>query len=158
MTNITHEHLDWHGTFENYREAKRKLFKLAAKNKNGLQTGIVNAEDPSAELFAKTTPKTITYGVKKGDLRARDVKETSTGSTYSVQTPEGKALKIKTNLPGSFNIYNSLAVVGVGVALGMDPKHIEQGIAALESVEGRMTSIDEGQPFSVRSFLKTSAQ
>jgi UDP-N-acetylmuramoyl-L-alanyl-D-glutamate--2,6-diaminopimelate ligase len=149
MTNITHEHLDWHGTFENYREAKRKLFKLAAKNKNGLQTGIVNAEDPSAELFAKTTPKTITYGVKKGDLRARDVKETSTGSTYSVQTPEGKALKIKTNLPGSFNIYNSLAVVGVGVALGMDPKHIEQGIAALESVEGRMTSIDEGQPFSV---------
>jgi UDP-N-acetylmuramoyl-L-alanyl-D-glutamate--2,6-diaminopimelate ligase len=149
MTNITHEHLDWHGTFENYREAKRKLFKLAAKNKNGLQTGIVNAEDPSAELFAKTTPKTITYGVKKGDLRARDVKETSTGSTYSVQTPEGKDLKIKTNLPGSFNVYNSLAVVGVGVALGMDAKQIEQGIAALESVEGRMTSIDEGQPFSV---------
>jgi UDP-N-acetylmuramoyl-L-alanyl-D-glutamate--2,6-diaminopimelate ligase len=148
LTNVTHEHLDYHGSFENYREAKRKLFKLAAKNKKGLQTGIVNTEDPSAELFAKTTPKTITYGFKKGDLQAKNLKETSIGSTYTVEY-DGQKMDIKTNLPGSFNVHNSLAAVGVGLKVGLKPEQIEKGIAALEGVEGRMTSIDEGQDFSV---------
>ena len=56
MTNVTHEHLDYHKTFERYRDAKRKLFKLANKNTDGMQVGIINAEDPSAELFAPTSP------------------------------------------------------------------------------------------------------
>jgi UDP-N-acetylmuramoyl-L-alanyl-D-glutamate--2,6-diaminopimelate ligase len=149
MTNITHEHLDYHGTFERYRDAKLKLFKLAAKNKKGLQTGILNAEDPSAELFAKAVPNAITYGVKEGDLRATEVKSSSTGSKYVAVTPDGHKLNITTHLPGSFNVFNSLAVVGVGLALKLKPEQIEKGIAALKSVEGRMTSIDEGQPFSV---------
>lgn len=148
MTNLTHEHLDYHGTFERYRRAKVMMFEMAGKNRKGLRTGIVNAEDPSAEYFAKAVPDAITYGVKKGDLVAENVKETSTGSSYVVNF-QGSTLEIRCNLPGSFNIYNSLAVVGVGVALKLEPKQIEQGIAALKSVEGRMTAIDEGQPFSV---------
>jgi UDP-N-acetylmuramoyl-L-alanyl-D-glutamate--2,6-diaminopimelate ligase len=64
-------------------------------------------------------------------------------------TPDGQKLNITTHLPGSFNVFNSLAVVGVGLALKLKPEQIEKGIAALKSVEGRMTSIDEGQPFSV---------
>jgi UDP-N-acetylmuramoyl-L-alanyl-D-glutamate--2,6-diaminopimelate ligase len=148
MTNITHEHLDYHGTFENYRDAKLRMFKLAAKNRKGLRTGIVNAEDPSADIFVNATPNSITYGVKVGDLRATDLKQTSTGSSFTV-TAKNKELKIKTNLPGSFNVYNTLAAVGVGVAIGMEPKQIEQGIVALKSVEGRMTAINEGQAFSV---------
>jgi UDP-N-acetylmuramoyl-L-alanyl-D-glutamate--2,6-diaminopimelate ligase len=149
MTNITHEHLDYHGTFENYRDAKLKLFKLTAKNKKGLRTGIVNAEDPSAEIFAKAVPNALTYGIKEGDIIATDIKSSSTGSKYVARTPDGQQLRITTHLPGSFNIYNSLAVVGVGLALKLKPEQIEKGIAALKSVEGRMTSIDEGQPFSV---------
>jgi UDP-N-acetylmuramoyl-L-alanyl-D-glutamate--2,6-diaminopimelate ligase len=149
MTNLTHEHLDYHGTFEKYRDAKVKMFKMAAKNRKGLRTGIVNADDPNAEYFAKAVPNAITYGIKKGDLKAKNIKQTSTGSTFDVQVPEGQALHIKTNLPGSFNVYNSLAVVGVGLALGLTPGQIEKGIASLKSVEGRMTPIAEGQPFSV---------
>jgi UDP-N-acetylmuramoyl-L-alanyl-D-glutamate--2,6-diaminopimelate ligase len=148
MTNITHEHLDYHGTFENYRDAKLKMFKLAAKNKRGLRAGIVNAEDPSADIFVKATPNSITYGVKVGDLRATDIKQTSTGSSFTVAAKD-QNLKIQTNLPGSFNVYNTLAAVGVGLVIGMEPAQIEQGIAALKSVEGRMTAIDEGQAFSV---------
>jgi UDP-N-acetylmuramoyl-L-alanyl-D-glutamate--2,6-diaminopimelate ligase len=149
MTNITHEHLDYHGTFEKYRDAKLKLFKLTAKNKKGLQTGIVNAEDDSAKMFAKAVPNSITYGVKEGDIKASDIKSSSTGSKYIAHTPDGQKLNITTHLPGSFNVFNSLAVVGVGSALKLKPEQIEKGIAALKSVEGRMTSIDEGQAFSV---------
>jgi len=149
MTNITHEHLDYHGTFEKYRDAKLKMFKLAAKNKKGLQTGIVNAEDPSAKLFADAVPNALSYGVKDGEIKATDIKSTSTGSKYIAHTPDGQKLNITTHLPGSFNVFNSLAVVGVGLALKLKPEQIEKGIAALKSVEGRMTSIDEGQDFSV---------
>jgi UDP-N-acetylmuramoyl-L-alanyl-D-glutamate--2,6-diaminopimelate ligase len=140
--------LDYHGNFENYREAKLKLFKKTAKNRRGLRLGIVNSEDASAKLFAQATPRSITYGIKKGDLQAADILATASGSKYTANF-QGQSLLIKTYLPGSFNIHNSLAAVGVGLALDLKPEQIEQGIAALKSVEGRMTSIDEGQNFSV---------
>jgi UDP-N-acetylmuramoyl-L-alanyl-D-glutamate--2,6-diaminopimelate ligase len=149
MTNLTHEHLDYHGTFEKYRDAKVMMFKMAAKNRNGLQTGVVNTDDPNAKYFTKAVPHAITYGLKNGDLIAKNIKQTSSGSSFSVQTPDGANLHIKTHLPGSFNVSNALAVVGVGLALKMKPEQIEKGIASLKAVEGRMTSIDEGQPFSV---------
>ena len=151
MTNVTHEHLDYHGSFESYRDAKRKLFKLANKNKKGLRAGVINAEDPSAKLFASDIAYPLTYGIKAGEIRATDIKATSTGSDFTVKSPayKDRQLKIHVNLPGSFNIYNALAAVGVGLALKMGPGQIELGIAALEAVEGRMTAIEAGQPFSV---------
>jgi UDP-N-acetylmuramoyl-L-alanyl-D-glutamate--2,6-diaminopimelate ligase len=148
MTNVTHEHLDYHGTFANYRDAKRKLFKLANGNRGGLRTGIINAEDPSAELFKSDIASSLTYGVKKGDLRATNLKQSAAGSTYTAKIG-GDSYQIKCHLPGSFNVYNSLAAVAVGRVIGMDKTQIEQGIAALPSVEGRMTAVDEGQDFSV---------
>ncbi len=151
MTNVTHEHLDYHGTFENYRAAKIKLFELTNKNRGGLRTGVINADDPAAELFAKAIKHPITYGVKGGELKATDIKSSATGSEFSVSSSANGNLKlrIKTHLPGTFNIHNSLAAVGVGLALGIEPGQIEQGIASLKQVEGRMNSIDEGQGFSV---------
>ena len=148
MTNLTHEHLDYHGTFERYRDAKLKLFKLANRNRKGLRAGVINAEDDNAGLFAKAIAKPLTYGLKSGDLRATNVKMTPSGSTYEARL-QTTNYKLKTNLPGGFNIYNSLAAVGVGNVIGLSKEQIEQGIAALESVEGRMTTIDEGQPFQV---------
>jgi UDP-N-acetylmuramoyl-L-alanyl-D-glutamate--2,6-diaminopimelate ligase len=147
-TNLTHEHLDYHKTFERYREAKVKLFKLTAKNKKGLRTGIVNVEDPSAQYFAEAVPFPIMYGVGQGDLQATDVVETPEGSTFTAKF-ENRELSIRTNLPGSFNISNALAAVGAGIAVGLTDEEIEHGIAALEGVEGRMTNITEGQDFSV---------
>ena len=146
MTNVTHEHLDYHKTFERYRDAKRKLFKRADKNHDGLRAGVVNAEDPSAELFAGDVKNPILYGVKKGDVRASKVKLSPAGVEYEI---ESEKLRIKCHLPGSFNVYNSLAAVCVGLKLGLEPGQIEQGIAALAGVEGRMTRIDEGQDFDV---------
>ncbi len=148
MTNVTHEHLDYHGTFEKYRDAKRMLFKMANKNKKGLRAGVINAEDPSAELFANDIAYPITYGVAGTDLRAENVQLSPSGVAYDV-TVANEKLHITCKLPGSFNVYNSLAAVGVGQALGLTGKQIEQGIAALDGVEGRMTRVDEGQDFSV---------
>lgn len=148
MTNVTHEHLDYHRTFERYRDAKRRLFKLANKNKKGHKTGIINAEDPSAEYFKQDIKNPILYGVDKGELRASSIKSTPAGSNYTASIDDEK-YNIHINIPGSFNIYNSLAAVGAGRALGLDKKQIEEGISALDGVEGRMTRIDEGQNFDV---------
>jgi UDP-N-acetylmuramoyl-L-alanyl-D-glutamate--2,6-diaminopimelate ligase len=148
MTNVTHEHLDYHRTFERYRDAKRMLFKMANKNQKGLRTGIVNAEDPSAELFASDIANPITYGIDKGDIRATKVNLAPSGVSYDVEI-DGETYHIKCNLPGKFNVFNSLATVCVGKTLGLTKEQIEKGIAALEGVEGRMTRIDEGQDFDV---------
>jgi UDP-N-acetylmuramoyl-L-alanyl-D-glutamate--2,6-diaminopimelate ligase len=148
MTNVTEEHLDYHGTFERYRDAKRRLFKLANKNKKGLRTGIINAEDPSAGLFAKDIKNPVTYGVKEGDIRAKEVSLTASGSKFTAEIGSDK-YNIACHLPGSFNVSNSLAAIGVGRTLGLTTEQIEKGIAALKSVEGRMVSIGEGQDFEV---------
>ena len=151
MTNITHEHLDYHGSFENYRSAKLKMFKLAARNRRGLRVGVINADDPSAEVFEQAVPTPLTYGIKKGELRATDVKLLASGSHFTAvnQSHEDMQLHIRTKLPGSFNVHNALAAASVGLALGMDKEAIERGIAALEGVEGRMATVDEGQPFDI---------
>lgn len=148
MTNVTHEHLDYHKTFERYRDAKRQLFKVTNANKKGMQTGIVNTEDPSAGLFASDIKNVVTYGVKKGDLKASNVKLAASGVSYRASIGE-ENYDIHCRIPGSFNVYNSLAALAAGRALGLTRKQIEQGIAALDSVEGRMTNIDEGQDFDV---------
>lgn len=148
ITNLTHEHLAYHGTFERYRDAKRRLFKLANSNKKGLRTGVINADDPSADYFAADIKNPVLYGQKKGDIRATNVKLSATGVAYDVKTPDER-YHIATKLPGSFNVENSLAALCVGRALGLTKPQIEQGIAALEAVEGRMTRVDEGQDFAV---------
>ena len=139
MTNVTHEHLDYHKTFENYREAKCKLFKKA-------KFGVINADDKSAKFFEKAAGKGnfVTYGIEKGKKKAIKIKLGVSGVEY-----ECDGMKIKTKIPGRFNVYNSLAGALVGEKLGLSKEEIEKGIFALESVEGRMNRIEEGQNFSV---------
>jgi UDP-N-acetylmuramoyl-L-alanyl-D-glutamate--2,6-diaminopimelate ligase len=146
MTNITHEHLDYHGTFENYVEAKRRLFKIA--NKHGLRFGVVNEQDPSAEKFVKTVASSTTYGIGAGELSASDVQLASGYSTYKA-TIDTDTYDIRVNIPGEFNVSNSLAAIAVGRKLGLSKAEIEKGIAALKGVAGRMNVIDEGQKFQV---------
>jgi len=145
-TNVTNDHLDYHGTYENYFEAKRRLFKIAAKN--GRKFGVVNADDSSFEKFSKTTPRSVSYGIKAGDLRASDVRLEADKSTYVAAIGDEK-YNIVVNIPGEFNVSNSLAAVAVGREIGLSKEQIEKGIAALEGVEGRMTVVDEGQSFKV---------
>lgn len=162
MTNVTHEHLDYHKTFENYRDAKRRLFKMA-------KYGVVNEDDKSWSYFAKDVKEYITYGINSGILRAKDVKLGAQGVEYSVdgeasvgdkhavedkhvsgdKYASGDILRIKTKIPGEFTVYNSLAAVAVGLKLGLNKEQISQGILALDSVEGRMNRVDLGQNFEV---------
>lgn len=162
MTNVTHEHLDYHKTFENYRDAKRRLFKMA-------KYGVVNEDDKSWAYFAKDVKEYITYGINSGILRAKDVKLGAQGVEYSVdgeasvgdkhaaedkhvggsKYASGDMLRIKTKIPGEFTVYNSLAAVAVGLKLGLSKEQISQGILALDSVEGRMNRVDLGQNFEV---------
>lgn len=170
FTNLTHDHLDYHKTMAKYRKAKLKLFKKA-------KNGVVNADDESGEMFAKEVTRermvslkiswreyekvgeVIRYGVEKGDLRATDVELRPDGVEYLCrdlrerkdeegETEVGK-LKIRTQIPGEFNVYNSLATVGVGKLVGLADEEIQDGILALSAVEGRMTRVREGQDFEV---------
>lgn len=148
LTNITHEHLDYHKTFERYVEAKRRLFKLAERNKKGLQVGVANADDPNGELFATTTSNPLLYGIGQGDVRAVDVEMDKNGIRYRAETSD-ETYHITSSLAGSFNVSNTLAAVSVGRTLGLTKLQIEQGISSLRQVEGRMVTVDEGQPFGV---------
>ncbi len=137
FTNISPEHLDYHKTFAKYRMAKQKLFKKA-------KFGVINADDENAKYFEESVSEYITYGIKNGDLRAKEVKLSADGVKYLCGD-----IKVKTQIPGKFNIYNSLAAVGVGKKLGLTNKQIEDGIYSLEAVEGRMTRVRAGQKFEV---------
>ena len=148
VTNITHEHLDYHGTFERYVAAKKRLFSITNQNRKGMRLGIINADESPAEEFAGAIKNPVLYGVENGDIRATNIQLTSKSVQYEA-TIEGKTYHIRCHIPGSFNVYNSLAAVCVGRAVGLTQEEIERGIAALDSVEGRMTRIDEGQKFSV---------
>lgn len=146
MTNITHDHLEYHGTFERYLQAKTKLFKIAGKN--GKKLGIANADDANADAFLKFVKNKSTYGIKAGDLRAEDISLRADGSSYKA-TVGDESYDISVNIPGEFNVSNSLAAISVGRALGLSKQQIESGIAALEGVEGRMNTINAGQNFKV---------
>jgi len=146
MTNVTNDHLDYHGSFGNYLEAKRKLFKIASKH--GRKFGVVNADDSNAKKFIDTMDRLITYGIGDGELQAKNIKLAASHSTFDavIGTDE---YNIRINIPGEFNISNCLAAIAVGREVGLTKDQIEQGIAALQGVEGRMTVIDEGQKFQV---------
>lgn len=137
MSNVTHEHLDYHKTFERYRDAKRMLFKKA-------KFGVINADDPSCEFFKKDVAKYITYGIKQGDKRAKEVELNVSGVKYSCGD-----INVETKMPGIFNVYNSLAALCAGERLGLSNEEIEKGLFALEGVEGRTTSFKMGQDFEV---------
>lgn len=137
FTNLTHDHLDYHKTLEKYRAAKGKLFKKA-------KFSILNADDPATKYFKKITPNYLTYGIKNGEKRAKNLKLSVSGVKYSFDD-----INITTKIPGEFNVYNSLAAALVGKKLGLSKTDIEKGIFDLDSVEGRMNIIDEGQDFTV---------
>ena len=137
FTNLTHDHLDYHKTFENYRAAKGKLFKKA-------KFSIFNADDSATKYYKTLTENYSSYGIKSGENRAENIKMSISGVKYS-----SGDINIETKIPGEFNIYNSLAAAITGQKLGLKTEEIENGIASLTEVEGRMNIIDEGQPYTV---------
>ena len=159
LTNITHEHLELHGTWEAYRDAKLSLFdrlriaRTVTKPHPVTTTAIVNLDDPSAGLFVGTSrdagARVITYGTEPAaDVRATRITEDPRGLHAEIATPAGGAT-IDLRLGGRFNVHNALAVVALGEGLALDPARIREGLASVDVVPGRMERIDVGQPFTV---------
>lgn len=147
ITNLSHEHLDYHGTFEAYRKAKQKLFKLAKKSGG---VGIVNADDDNARYYTGVAAKTVTYGkVEAADVRAKKIKSSSEGTAFTVESDSVEPFEVKTSLPGTFNVSNVLAASAASLALGIPVEAIVKGVANLAAVPGRMASYKTDKGFTV---------
>lgn len=146
MTNLTQDHLDYHGTMENYATAKARLFSDEYKPKHI----ILNSDDGWYRFFAeRSVYPPITYGTDSAaDIQLTGHDSSSTGSSFTARH-KGEHIAGTTQLIGLFNVYNALAAVSTGLALGFDIDDIMKGVASLSVVPGRMESIDEGQDFGV---------
>jgi UDP-N-acetylmuramoyl-L-alanyl-D-glutamate--2,6-diaminopimelate ligase len=149
FTNLTQDHLDFHGTMDAYREAKRRLFVLlAAGPKPG--RAVVSADDPSGVSMVAGLPlPTLTYGIRaRADVRPTRWSSGAEGIRMSVRTPAGQ-MDIASPLVGEHNVMNLLAAAGVGVALGIAPGAIGGALGSVGSVPGRFERVEAGQPFLV---------
>ena len=145
ITNITHDHLDYHQTFKKYVSAKLKLFK------NFPQVSAINLDDPSSSLFVKQkAKKKFTYAIshKKAFIRAAKIISRDDGELFTLVTPKGQ-ISIQLHILGKFNIYNALAAASIGLGLGISLEAIKRGLEQIRGVRGRLEKIDLGQPFYV---------
>jgi UDP-N-acetylmuramoyl-L-alanyl-D-glutamate--2,6-diaminopimelate ligase len=152
FTNIAHEHLDFHGTLEAYREAKASLIDLtkASAEKAVEKTAVLNRDDPSyAYLVERPIPRRISYGIlMDADLKAAKVEASSQGLQIEAITPLGP-LTVSLKLNGRWNASNALAAASAGIAIGLRLEEIRNGLERFEGVSGRMERVDLGQPFTV---------
>jgi UDP-N-acetylmuramoyl-L-alanyl-D-glutamate--2,6-diaminopimelate ligase len=133
FTNLTRDHLDFHGDMERYFAAKRRLFELLPPD----GVGIVNADDPRAPQLVSVSPRAVTYGIARpADVSPTPFEVSLDGLRFDVRTPRG-ALHVRSRLVGRPNAYNILAAAAAAVALDVPFGAIERGVAALESVPGR---------------------
>ncbi|MBF6604237.1 MAG: UDP-N-acetylmuramoyl-L-alanyl-D-glutamate--2,6-diaminopimelate ligase [Chloroflexi bacterium] len=153
LTNLSHEHLELHGSFEAYRAAKLSLFERLAERTPAIRprAGIVHRDDPAASLFEAVTreagARLVTYGADpSAEVRATHVAEDEHGLRFAVATPRGEA-EIRLRLGGRFNVHNALAVVALGEAWDLDAAAVRRGLEGLAGVPGRMERVDAGQPF-----------
>ncbi len=152
FTNLTRDHLDFHGTMEHYFAAKQRLFAGGEKSGQGPapRFAVLNRDDQYARRL-KLHPKTeiFWYGLgPEGNLRASHISSSFQGLKFEVQYGK-KRFDIESQLIGRFNVYNILAACGAGLSYGIAPEIIARGIANLRAVPGRFERVDEGQPFAV---------
>ncbi len=144
FTNLTQDHLDFHGTMEEYFQAKRRLFVPTAPG-----VSVVNLDDPYGRRLAAELPGAVTFAVDRdADYRARDVRVGHDGCHLRLETPLGSR-SLALPLPGRFNVANALGALAAVHALGGD---LDTLVAALERgvrVPGRFEPVEEGQEFAV---------
>ena len=147
FTNLTRDHLDYHKTFDDYFAAKRRLFEGTGGAAPGV--GVINRDDAYGKQLAGLAARTLSYGLEPGaDITTRKPVLSFSGLELTAETPAGK-IEVRSPLVGRINVYNILAAIGAGVALGLGREIIAAGIAQLASVPGRFERIDAGQPFLV---------
>jgi UDP-N-acetylmuramoyl-L-alanyl-D-glutamate--2,6-diaminopimelate ligase len=143
VTNLTSEHLEFHKTWEAYRDAKGMLVEEAP-------IAILNADDPNLGYFRdRARGRVVTYAVSAAaDVRAVEIDARADGTTFSAEA-DGWRGRVRLQLPGSFNVHNALAVLALGRAEGIELTLAAEAIGNLAGVPGRMERVDEGQPFQV---------
>jgi UDP-N-acetylmuramoyl-L-alanyl-D-glutamate--2,6-diaminopimelate ligase len=154
FTNLTQDHLDFHGNMENYRMAKGKLFAQLGNtfmNEAGTNKyAVINADDPSADFFlGQCAVQTITYGIQKeADVRATDVKIEADGASFRIESWAG-AVDLRLQMTGTFAVYNALAAASVCLCEGIPLEKIKPSLEAVTGVPGRFERVQAGQPFTV---------
>jgi len=164
VTNVTHEHLEFHGTFEQYRSDKAELFRaldISSHRKEGRDGefyvpsfGVANADDANAGFFAAATKKkTYTFSTRgaEADLSTHHVESEAGGNSYEVFiASNGKTITLRDRLSGAFNAGNVLAgLLVVSNLLSAEVEELAPLVPLLKPVRGRMTAVNRGQPFEV---------
>src|SRR5881628_2577853 len=150
FTNLTQDHLDFHGTLDEYGRAKRRLFELVAASPKPRRAAVVNGDDPAgARMIAGLPLDPLTYGLGPANrVRATAWTSTLDGVRLQVTTPVGP-LGLVSPLIGEHNVMNLLAAIGVGLALGLAPDAIARALGGVQTVPGRFEQVRAGQPFLV---------
>ncbi|NJC97222.1 MAG: UDP-N-acetylmuramoyl-L-alanyl-D-glutamate--2,6-diaminopimelate ligase [Anaerolineales bacterium] len=155
VTNITHEHMNEHGAYENYRAAKARLFSslewTLPKPQGNPRLGIINRDDAKSFDFLNDFIKVnkLNYGLgEDADVRAMDISYSPSGIHFTAVSKDFQ-IEVASKLVGAYNVSNCLAALTASVyGLGINPEVAAQGIAALEGIPGRMERIDMGQDFT----------
>ncbi|MDH5678283.1 MAG: UDP-N-acetylmuramoyl-L-alanyl-D-glutamate--2,6-diaminopimelate ligase [Nitrospinota bacterium] len=145
FTNLTQDHMDYHGDMNTYFSAKALLF-----TRHSPQVAIINTDDPwGQKLLPMIQGKKVTYGMEgKADVRAREVAMTISGLKMKLVTPQGE-VAIKSGMVGRHNVYNILASAAAALADGISLGHIAEGVEKCQGAPGRFEKVDRGQPFTV---------
>ena len=150
FTNLTRDHLDFHGTMENYFSAKRRLFDGSLLQ--APRVAVVNMDDPHgvqlARIARETGSEIFSYGLSPGEFRADNIHMAANGMQFTMRTPAG-ATPIQTRLTGKVNVYNLLAASAAAFARNLSLDEISAGVASLSCVPGRFQTVYAGQDFTV---------
>ena len=146
FTNLTRDHLDFHGDLESYFAAKRRLFEMLGPD----AAAVINIDDPRGASLAGLGGRTLTYAIDRpADIHPSKLTQTIRGLAFEAITPAG-SIEVRSRLVGRPNIYNTLAAIGAAVACGLPNDAIARGIAALEGVPGRFQIVSgEGDDITV---------
>lgn len=152
FTNITEDHIEYHGNFQLYLQAKGGLFKRLNRSKrkpNIPKVSVLNIDDPQFSYFDQfIVDRKYTYGLKKGTCYATNVQLHPGGSSFVLHIPNN-SIEIDLHLAGEFNIYNALAAATVAIANNINVKTIKQALEKAAGVPGRLEIVDMGQPYSI---------
>ncbi|MFD1171115.1 UDP-N-acetylmuramoyl-L-alanyl-D-glutamate--2,6-diaminopimelate ligase [Oceanobacillus picturae] len=152
FTNLTQDHLDYHHSFDEYKDAKGLLFSKLGNSftDKDMKYAILNEDDSHFEYFKKvTSAEIITYGINnQSDVTAKSIRMTSQGIHLLINTFKGD-VELDLQLIGRFNIYNSLAGIAAALVEGIPLDSIKRSLSQIKSIDGRMEIIDEGQDFLV---------
>ncbi|HAM51811.1 MAG TPA: UDP-N-acetylmuramoyl-L-alanyl-D-glutamate--2,6-diaminopimelate ligase [Nitrospiraceae bacterium] len=145
FTNLTRDHLDFHGTMQRYYDAKKRLFTELLSG-----TAVINADDAwGRKLMREMKSDVFTYGVfSEADIVAQDIELTFSGVSFLLLQRAGQVTKIASPLIGMANVYNILAATAAALVLGVPTDVIQEGMRKISPIEGRLEKIDEGQGFT----------